>query len=165
MSEIAMRRIDGRHVLAGLMTFFGVMLMANAIFVYYAVTTFGGLDTEDAYRKGLAYNATLEEASGQADLGWKTGLAYDADRGVLALTVADAADQPVNGLTVSGRLLHPASRALDVALDRFEQRGEGQYLITLDSGIQGAWIADLVLQSSREAPYRMRQRLWLPPKS
>lgn len=165
MTGIAMTRIDGRHVLAGLAVFFAVMLIANAVFVYFAVTTFGGVDTEDAYRKGLAYNTTLSQASAQAELGWKTELAYDAGPGQLALTIADAAGQPVNSLDISGRLVHPANGALDIALDRFEQRGDGHYVLALDPGLKGAWIADLAIESSRETPFRMRQRLWLPPKS
>lgn len=165
MSEITMRRIDGRHVLAGLAVFFAVMLLANAVFVYFAVTTFGGVDTEDAYRKGIAYNRALEDAATQTGLGWKISLAYDGDRGSLTLTVADAAGLPVSGLDITGRLLHPATTARDVTLERFEDHGNGRYLRALDPTVKGAWIGDLVVQSDQEPPIRMRQRLWLPPKS
>ena len=165
MSEIAMRRIDGRHVLAGLVVFFAVMLLANAVFVYYAVTTFGGVDTEDAYRKGVAYNTTLDDAATQTGLGWKTSLAYDGDRGSLALTITDAAGLPVSGLDITGRLLHPATTTRDFVLERFEDHGDGRYQRALDPNVNGAWIADLVVQSGQQTPIRMRQRLWLPPKS
>lgn len=165
MSEMAMTRIEGRHVLAGLLAFFGVMLVANAIFVYFALSTFGGLDTEDAYRKGLAYNATIEEASAQANLGWQANLAYDANLDVLTVTIADKAGRPVSGLDITGRLLHPATTARDVELQRFQDHGGGRYVLARDPTVEGGWIADLVVQSSTEPPFRMRQRLWLPPKS
>ena len=165
MSEMAMARIDGRHVLAGLIGFFAVMLVANAIFVYCALSTFGGLDTEDAYRKGLAYNATLAEASAQASRGWRADIAFDAGQGALVVMIADKSGQPVTGLGVAGKLMHPATTARDVTLDQFEDRGGGRYAIAVDPAIHGAWIADLVFSSSREMPFHMRQRLWLPPKS
>ena len=53
------RELTGAHVLAGLFAFFGVMLAANGVFVYVATTTFSGLSTDDAYRKGLSYNETI----------------------------------------------------------------------------------------------------------
>ena len=51
--------IQGRHVLAGLAGFFGLMLLANAVFVYFAVATFSGGDTSKPYQKGLHYNQTI----------------------------------------------------------------------------------------------------------
>ena len=62
--------IEGRHVLIGLVAFFGVMLVANGIFVYYALETFAGGDTSDPYRKGMHYNETLAEAARQDERGW-----------------------------------------------------------------------------------------------
>jgi nitrogen fixation protein FixH len=165
MSEEAVSKIDGRHVLAGLAAFFGVMLLANAIFVYYALSTFGGVDTEDAYRRGVAYNATLEAASAQSGLGWRAILAYDEARRSLDVRIADGAGQPVTGLALSGRLLHPATNRLDQILDRFEERAGGLYVRTLEPEARGAWIADLSAQSSGRAPFRIRERLWLQPRS
>ncbi|MEZ5827664.1 MAG: hypothetical protein R3D01_04450 [Hyphomicrobiales bacterium] len=44
--------INGRHVLLGLIVFFGVMLLANSLLVYYALDTFSGGDRPDPYRSG-----------------------------------------------------------------------------------------------------------------
>ena len=66
--------IEGRHVLMGLIAFFGVMLCANGIFLYLAMTTFAGGDTADPYRKGLNYNETLVAAERQAERGWRTDM-------------------------------------------------------------------------------------------
>ncbi|MEZ5925840.1 MAG: FixH family protein [Hyphomicrobiaceae bacterium] len=165
MSAEATARIDGRHVLAALLAFFAIMLIANSIFVYFAITTFGGIDTEDAYRKGLAYNATLAEAESQSGLGWRTALSYDETGRAIQVRIADSQDAPVVGLRLSGRLLHPASSRLDQAIDRFEERAGGLYVLPAEPSSRGAWIVELVAQSSTSAPFRMRHRLWLPPKS
>ena len=114
MSGTIAERLDGRHVLAGLIAFFAVVAFANAIFVYFALTTFGGIDTEDAYRRGLAYNATIAEAYQQSALGWQTSLTYDNAKGALRLTIADREGGPVAGLSISGRLSRPATSRQDL---------------------------------------------------
>ena len=70
--------IRGRHVLIGMIAFFGLIFLANGIFLYYALTTFGGGDTGSPYRSGLHYNETLAEAARAAERGWKAELTYDA---------------------------------------------------------------------------------------
>jgi nitrogen fixation protein FixH len=165
MSTALTTKIDGRHVLAGLIVFFAVMLLANAIFVYAALTTFGGVDTEDAYRKGLAYNATLEEASRQATLGWETSLAYDESRSLLSLEISGQDGTLVTGLTITGRLLRPATSRFDRRLGVFEEQKGGLYVLHVTALDQGAWIADLTAQSSDHPPFHLRERLWLPPRS
>lgn len=118
MSGTIAERLDGRHVLAGLIAFFAVVAFANAIFVYFALTTFGGIDTEDAYRRGLAYNATIAEAYQQSALGWQTSLTYDNAKGALRLTIADREGGPVAGLSISGRLSRPATSRQDLTFSR-----------------------------------------------
>lgn len=165
MSQALVRRIEGRHVLFILMTFFGIMFAVNGAFVYFALSTFGGVDTDDAYRKGLAYNATIAEADAQAARGWKPQLAYDETSGTLTLKVADEAGRPIAGLDVEGKLSRPATDALDRPLGGFEEHAGGVYSGRIDNLDRGAWIADLVLKSSDGNPFRLRERLWLKPKS
>ena len=55
--------IRGRHVLIGFIVFFGLIFLVNGVFLYYALTTFGGGETSNPYRKGLHYNETLAEAA------------------------------------------------------------------------------------------------------
>lgn len=165
MSQALVRRIEGRHVLIALLAFFGVMFAANGAFVYFALSTFGGVDTEDAYRKGLDYNATLAEAGAQAARGWQPVLAYDEAAGVMTLKVTDKAGAPVAGLRVQGRLMRPATDSFDRPLDGFEEHAGGIYLGRPKKLEQGSWIADLVLTAPDGIPFRLRERLWLKPKS
>ena len=101
--------IQGRHVLAALVAFFGMMFVANAIFVYFAVATFSGGDTSDPYRKGLHYNDTLEAAQRQEERGWHTEVAYDGKTRRLTLSFLDKAMAPVAGLHVAATLGRPAT--------------------------------------------------------
>ena len=65
------RPITGRKVLWMLLGFFGVMMAVNGIFVYLALSSFSGLETVNAYVKGLDYNATLRRGAAQKALGWQ----------------------------------------------------------------------------------------------
>ena len=73
--------IRGRHVLIGMIAFFGLIFLANGIFLYYALTTFGGGEKGSPYRSGLRYNETLAEAARAAERGLEGRLSYDARAG------------------------------------------------------------------------------------
>jgi nitrogen fixation protein FixH len=152
--------IKGRHVLLGLIAFFGVMLLANAIFLYLAVTTYSGGDTSNAYQKGLHYNATLEAARLQSERGWRTELAYDDRTGRLTLKVLDRAAAPITGLHVAASLERPATDRNDrkVAL---KELGEGVYATTIDLA-PGAWVVAIISRpggTGGDSAYRLKQRL------
>jgi nitrogen fixation protein FixH len=166
-SDTPSRRLTGRHVLAVLLGFFGVMLGVNGAMVYLALATFGGIDTPDAYRKGLAYNATIAEESVQGSLGWTTRLRYDEPLDVLRLEVSDGAGRGVSGLRIAGRLMRPATSRLDRAIGELVDRGRGHYELSLDGVEAGAWIVAFEAQGSRPdgATFRMKERLWLGPGS
>ena len=85
------------------------MFVVNAIFVYFALTTFSGGDTSDPYRKGLHYNDTLRAAERQAERGWQTDVAYDGKTGRLELSFLDKNAAPITGLTINGKLSRPAT--------------------------------------------------------
>jgi nitrogen fixation protein FixH len=152
--------IEGRHVLLGLIAFFGVMVLVNAIFLYLAVATFSGGDASNAYSKGLHYNETVEAAKLQAERGWRTEVAYDDKTGRLTLKVLDRASTPINGLHVAATLGRPATDKEDrkVAL---KELGEGVYAATIDLA-PGAWVVAIDSRRGGEggdSAYRLKQRL------
>jgi nitrogen fixation protein FixH len=154
------RVIEGRHVLLALIAFFGVMILANAIFLYFAVATFSGGDASNAYSNGLHYNETLEAAKAQGERGWRSELAYDGRTARLSLKVLDRAAAPVNGLHVVADLERPATNKEDrkVVLNEL---GEGVYAATIGLA-PGAWV--VAIDSSGRGGdgdnvYRLKQRL------
>lgn len=152
--------LKGRHVLLGLFAFFGIMILANAVFLYFAVTTFSGGDASNSYNKGLHYNETLEAARLQDERGWRTELAYDDKTGRLTLKVFDRAAEPINGLRVAAALERPATDKDDrkVALKGL---GEGAYAATIDLA-PGAWVVAITSRregEDRASAYRLKQRL------
>ncbi len=152
--------IDGRHVLLGLVAFFGVMILANAVFLYFAVSTFSGGETSNAYRKGLHYNETLEAARRQDERGWRTELAYDDKAGRLTLKVLDREASPVAGLHVGAKLERPATDREDRRVTLAES-GEGIYAAALRLA-PGQWVVDIASRregEDRSSAYRLKQRL------
>lgn len=157
--------LQGRHVLYALFGFFGVMLIANGIFLYYALTTFGGGDTRDPYRKGLHYNDRLAEAEKQAERGWAAKLGYDKVTGEIALELRDRQDQPVRGVRIGGSVGRPATERQDVRIE-LKESAPGNYAAKLGLA-PGQWVVQL--QSEDVSPagdptYRLKQRLFVDAK-
>ncbi|MCB1546283.1 MAG: FixH family protein [Hyphomicrobiaceae bacterium] len=163
-SSIFPEGIKGRHVLYGMILFFATIFAVNGVFLYYALKTHTGLDTPDAYRKGLAYNQRILAASEQEKLGW-TGNVAVAD-GKLRLVLSDKAGLPISSLQIQAVLGRPST-------DRFDRRlvlseiAPGRYEVSVGALDAGTWmlgVEALRQTSNREqVVYRMRKRLWLKP--
>jgi nitrogen fixation protein FixH len=157
--------LKGRHVLAALSAFFGVMFVVNGIFVYYALHTFAGGDTSDPYRKGMHYNETLAEAARQDERGWKAELVYDANidkTGALALSLTDKDGQPVSGLHLGATLSRPATDQQDFGI-RLAEAGAGTYRTELRLA-PGQWVVQLQSQDlarTGDPVYRLKQRIFV----
>ena len=154
--------LKGRHVLMALIAFFGIMLIANGIFVYFAVATFSGGDTSNAYRKGLNYNDTLAAAELQSARGWQTQLGYDDTAGRLLLSVRDKGAALVTGLRVDAALSRPATDKEDRAVGLTEVE-QGVYAadVRLDPGLWVVTLASGEGSGAGEPIYRLKRRLFI----
>lgn len=160
MSE---RRITGRHVLYGLLTFFGVILAANAVFIYLALDTFTGLSTENAYQRGVEYNKTLESRAEQRELGWRAAITFDetgGGAGVLRAALSNRAGMPIEDLRVTGQVRRPTHAGNDQELV-LTRSGDGVYSAELTLPGRGQWDVYLVAESRDGTRFEMEQRLWL----
>ena len=153
--------IEGRHVLLGLIVFFGVMFFANGALVYYAIGTFSGGDRPDPYRSGLHYNETIAAADRQAALGWKTELAYDDTQGRLTLRFQDEAAAPVVGLNLAGTISRPATDREDQAI-ALEEVSQGLYAADIALA-PGTWVISVVSREGEggDPLYRLKRRLFV----
>ena len=154
--------LTGRRVLTYLLGFFGVIFAVNGVFVYYALTTFNGVHTENAYLKGLNYNATIEAAEQQAALGWRmeTVLTPTETGGALTVTMRSADGEPVDGLGMNGVFWRPAQQGLDRPVV-LQQVGAGRYQARVDLPARGQWELRLIATARDGATYRSAERLWL----
>ena len=144
--------MTGRKVLAMLLGFFALIVLVNGVFIFYALNSFSGLSTENAYVKGLNFNRSLAQDRAQRDAGWQVSASArrltEGQVVVLEVRVRDADGRPLS----------------DLVLD-FQATGDGGYRAMAKPKALGQW--DLRL-SARDADlagdagnYRWEKRLWL----
>lgn len=131
------RPITGRHVLIAILVFFGVIFAVNGVFLYVSLRTHPGVTTEDAYRKGLQYNRTLEELDRQRALGWTVAFAQDG--GMVTLRLTGAGGTALAGVSVALEARRPASDSEDRILV-LEETSPGTYRATGPALAPGRWI-------------------------
>ncbi|MCC7166164.1 MAG: FixH family protein [Rhodospirillales bacterium] len=142
---------------------FAVVVVVNGIMIWFATTTFTGLETERAYEKGLAYNQAIDEARAEAVLGWKVDadLEPKADGGVRALArFADRDGKAIEGLEVEGRLIRPTQSGHDQSFT-LAAAGPGLYEASLVPGLAGLWEFQILARKG-DLRHRTSRRLNLP---
>ena len=157
--------LTGRHVLAALLGFFGIVFAVNAWLVVEALSTHSGEVANEPYRKGLAYNTRIAADDRQAALGWKEQLVLAQGRITVALSAADG--EPVRGLSLHGTIGRPSTARHDAAIMLAETE-PGRYTATLPAISAGEWLVAIeareVQQGAVPAPvFRLRRKLWLKP--
>lgn len=156
-------RLNGWHILGAMVAFFSVIIAVNVLFLYYAVTTFSGVETNDAYRKGIAYNERLAEARQIEKLGWQGKLVAGKDR-TIELTLLSAEGVPVRGVDIAARVGRPSTDKFDGDI-AFVASDDGRYIADAKSLAAGNWIVTVEVTdaTNRDATprYRLKERLWL----
>ena len=110
--------LTGRHVLAMLVAFFLVVFAVNGVFVYVSLQSHPGVTSDDAYRKGLDHNRTLDHADRQNARGW-TARVTVVD-GIVEVRLSDRAGAPLTGLAVQGEARRPVHDRADTDLTLLE---------------------------------------------
>jgi nitrogen fixation protein FixH len=153
-------RFTGRSTLALFLGFFAIVFIVNGIFVWQATQSWRGLDTDDAYRKGLAFNEELARADAQRALDWQAEIVLDGARPVLSLR--DAAGAPLDGLDIVALARHPVDEHGDRAL-ALVAAGDGIYRADADLPAHGQWDLRVTVTRRDGPPYLIERRLWLAP--
>ena len=155
------RELSGRAVLVCLLSFFAVVMGANAVMIGAAVSTFGGVETENSYQAGLAFVGAIAAARAQDALHWrvKAKVARNNEATVIDLTVRDAGDRPLADLAASGRLMHPTDKSADHVI-AFAQRAPGE-LRGITEAASGQWILLIELSRAGAGVFQSRNRVFL----
>lgn len=156
------REITGGMVLAALIAFFGVVMTVNFVMARFAVSTFGGVETENAYQAGLAYSKEEEAAARQASLGWQVEVHVEnlgANARQITARVVDEAGRPLSDLQPSIRLVHPTDARKD-ALLVLVGVGDGRYRgETLAP--DGQWDLEIDFTQAGQRVFRTKNRIIL----
>ncbi len=149
------KRLTGRHVFIGVATFFALVTLVNVVMISFAVGTFDGLQTDNAYNEGRSFNQTIAAARARAGLGWQDSLMLEPGRVTLAL--ADRDGQPVSGLVLSGQLRGLTHADADQAL-AFRETTTGRYEAVLARPVTGRWEVRVSTRAPDGTPVDFRQQ-------
>jgi nitrogen fixation protein FixH len=148
-------------VLICFVAFFAVVAGVNAIMIRAAVSTFGGVDTANAYQAGLAFAHEIAAVEAQDARHWdvRAHVATEAGTTTLEVVAVDAAGVPLRDLEATAFLVHPTDKRADhvVALD---ETAPGRFKGRTDE-LVGQWA--LVIELSRDGTrlFRSRNRVFM----
>lgn len=122
-----------------------LVVAVNVVLIAYAIGTFPGLRTENAYGKGLKYNETLAAVEAQERLGWRsditlTPLTSDAGarRVVVSAVLLDREGRPLTGLAARALITRPTVKGHDIGTPLVEQ-ADGRYGAEVTLPLPGVW--------------------------
>ena len=92
--------------------------------------------TQEAYEKGLDYNAAIDKGQAQAKLGWTSSLSVDGK--VMTFVLKDAAGQGLDGAVARAWFVHPGKSGLDRSVE-LTPAGKGRYAARLALPAAGQW--------------------------
>lgn len=144
--------------------FVGLMLLVvvvNGTMMYFAQSTFSGLDTDQAYQQGIQYNTILKEAEASAALGWtaKTTVTPAGAARHLAVSIIDKGGKPVQGLELTAHLVRPVSTAFDRKLT-LGAEGNGIYGTDVTLPALGSWELRLAAETGA-TDWQVVQRIFI----
>lgn len=131
--------ITGKQVLVAITIFFAILFLINGIFIYYAVSTFNGVETSDAYQSGLNYNQRIASDSRQKALGWNLKLDAVKAKQMISLSMQDKRGRPVAGLRINAIIGRPATNRFDQPL-AFQENRPGSYTVNFEGLSGGNWL-------------------------
>lgn len=106
------REMTGRTVLGWIIGFFAVIFLANAVFLWLAISSFSGIEATSAYKAGQTFASDKAMAEAQAERGWKvsTEIVRAGTGADVRLSARDIAGAPVGGVRFLAVFKRPGRR-------------------------------------------------------
>lgn len=157
-------QFTGKHMLAIMFAFFGVIIAVNLTMATFAHTSWSGLVVQNSYVAGQQFNRKAEEGRRQAMLGWSPALSLE--EGVLRFSLADAQGEAIPLAGGTATLRRPVGEADDLTL---VLASSGEAVEAPVAIADGAWIVEIhaevapdkAAQAGLVKPYRETQRIQL----
>ncbi|WP_370675678.1 FixH family protein [Pleomorphomonas sp. PLEO] len=149
------RRLTGRGVFLWLFAFFGVVFAVNGAFVYFAESTFPGLEVESSYKAGQEFEGEVQAGKAQAERGWTVDAAVRpvGDDASVEIHFRDKAGADLHGLDVRASLIHAVDPNNDHSAS-LPEVASGTYRTVLPKVQAGMW--ELTIEA-----YKGNERMFL----
>jgi len=156
------RRLTGRGVLLWLLAFFGVIFAVNGAFIYFAVSTFPGLEVESSYKAGQEFEGEVMAGKAQAERGWTVDAAVRpvGDDASIEIRFRDKAGADLHGLDVRARLIHAVDPDHDHSAS-LPEVASGTYRTVLPNVQAGMWSLTIEAYKGNERLFMSRNQLRL----
>ncbi len=148
-------KFTGRHMLAIMLAFFGVVIGVNLVMATAANRSWTGLVVKNSYVASQEFNRKAEEGRAQAALGWKGKLAIGGGHVSYSLVDAAGAAVPVEGVVASFR--RPAYDAEDRTIT-LAREADGMFGAA-EAVRDGIWIVEIDAEAGLAKPYRDVRRV------
>lgn len=131
---IKTKPLNGWWVFTAFALFFGVIVLVNSVYITMALRSHSGVVTEDAYRKGLAFNEKLEQARNQPEI--LNELRFENN--ILRWKIADKTGLAIDNAGVTAEFMRPVKAGNDFNA-QLHHDGNGIYSIKPDFPVKGSW--------------------------
>lgn len=155
-------RAPGWYIPWLFVAFFGVVVAVNGVMLYFATSTYNGLQTENHFIKGIKYNDDLAGARAQAERGWKVEYGFEAtdpQKGVAAVTLRDKHGNLLKDAQVTVTFIRPTHQGHDRTLE-LPYLGEGRYGQAVELPLAGVWDLRLEVRHA-SGDYQDEKRIWV----
>lgn len=148
-------KFTGKHMLAIMLAFFGVVITVNLVMATAANRSWTGLVVKNSYVASQEFNRKAEEGRAQAALGWQGTLAIGGGRVTYGLVDASGAAVEVQGVVAKFR--RPAYEAEDRTVT-LVRGADGTFGV--DEAVRdGVWIVEVDAEAGLARPYRDVRRI------
>jgi nitrogen fixation protein FixH len=156
------REVTGRTVLIWLLSFFGLVFVANGVMIKLAASTFAGVEVASSYKAGLKFGQDVAESRAQDALHWQVSGHIGRDReasAVLELVARDKNGVALAEVAAKARLIHPADSRRDVVID-LHKVAAGSFR-GVSHAPSGQWELEIALERDDERVFMSRSRVTL----
>lgn len=147
----------GRHMLAIMVAFFGVIITVNITMAMFATTTWSGFVVRNSHIAGLEFNDKAAAAQAQAALGWTSQTTITDGR--ISFTVRDADGAQVALADGTATFRRPVSDTEDTVSTL--SPGPDGSLVGAVTLRDGSWIVEFNINAATATPWHEMKRLLL----
>jgi len=153
---IKTKQYTGKRILIWFVSFFLVVFLANGIMTYFALNTWTGLTTDNAYVKGLNYNDEIENAKIQSESGWEATITSkpSGTKGRIEVNLS----RPTESLPPALITAH-FIRAVQEGYDQeiiLTHTGNGIYAAPVNLPLSGQWDVLIVVKSQNNRIFKVK---------
>jgi nitrogen fixation protein FixH len=136
-----------------------IVVAVNLILVWFAVRTFPGVTTRNAYEEGRRYGRVLEADAARAAMGWNAEARW-LTSGAIEVRYRDHTGQPVTGLSPQAVATRPVGDQVRVVLS-LQAVMPGVYRASVVLPHRGQWDVRVIASEQPQA-HQFTKRVTVP---